>query len=74
MQGLRAIIRKVMEEEENERDPNAVVHILDNHPIDNKITNASHQSINIFIIEYNTEKCGIDHTHLKLNIWLERCY
>lgn len=36
-------VSKVVEKEET-RDPNSLVHILDNYFLDNKITNVIHQS------------------------------
>lgn len=49
-------VSKVVEKEEEIRDPNSLVHILDNYFLHNKITNVIQQSTNILIVEYTTEK------------------
>lgn len=65
---------KVVERKEKAGDPNAVIHILDNYPLDIKIANVIDQSTNTSIVEDTTEKYGTKGAHLELNVWLERCY
>lgn len=67
-------IDKVVEGKEKAGNPNAVIHILDNYPLDTKITNVIHQSTNTSIVGDTTEKYGTNTAHLELNVWLERCY